>query len=43
MMISSKIKQIIRYMEILSNESSDMDGEFGNDTLINFLNNFKRE
>ena len=35
------MKQIIWYMQIVSNDPSDMDGEFGNDTLKNFLNNFQ--
>jgi hypothetical protein len=35
------MKQIIWYMQIISNDPSDMDGQFGNDTLQNFLNNLK--
>lgn len=31
-------KQIIRYMQIIANDSNDMDGIFGNKTLENFLN-----
>ena len=36
------IKQIIYYMQIISDDSNDMDGEFGNKTLQNFLNNFNK-
>ena len=35
------IKQIIWYMQIVSNDPSDLDGGFGNKTLSNYLNNFK--
>ena len=34
------IKQIIWYMQITSNDSTDMDGGFGDKTLMNYLNNF---
>ena len=34
------INQIVWYMQIISNDPSDMDGGFGDKTLQNFLNNF---
>ncbi len=34
------IKQIIWYMQIISDDSNDMDGGFGSKTLNNYLNNF---
>ena len=35
------IRQIIWYMQIVSNDPNDMDGGFGDTTLQNYLNNFK--
>ena len=39
---SKLIKQIVLYMQIVSNDPSDFDGEFGDKTLNNFLNNLKK-
>ena len=37
------IKQIIWYMQIVSADSNDMDGGFGDKTLNNYLNNFEKD
>ena len=36
------IRQIVWYMQIVSNDPSDMDGEFGDKTLQNYLNNLNK-